>query len=201
MNAAVLAGGLSSRMNFNDKSQLSYNGRTFIEHIISQLDFFNNVMIISPKGNDYFRRINAEIFPDIVKGIGPLGGIHSALINSDSEHVFVTTCDMPLIKKENIKQICSYVEFDIVIPVLNGKYEMLFALYSRKCLSQIEKLIDQKRYKITGIFEDKNLKVKEIDVDDQFKSSLKNINSEIDYKTLSAIEEDKYDHQTLGISK
>ena len=61
---------------------------------------------------------------------------------------------------------------------------MLFALYSKNCLSQIEKLITEKRYKITGLFEDNNLKIKKLPVDGEFISSLRNINTEEDYEKL-----------------
>lgn len=184
MYAAVLAGGKSSRMNFNDKSTLSYMGKSFLQRIVNRLNSFEKVLIISDKNYNMSPETKIGLYSDLIKGIGPLGGILTALKNSESRHVFVTTCDMPLITEQNINLICSFIEYDIVIPVFNGKYEMLFALYSKNCLPQIEKLITEKRYKITGLFEDTGLKIKKLPVNEEFMSSLRNINTTEDYRKL-----------------
>lgn len=171
-------------MNYRDKSTLVLNGKSFIERIISQMSLFRTIMIISNKENDYFSNINAEIYSDIVKGIGPLGGIHSALTHSNEEKVFITSCDMPLIRTDLIELVCSNKDFDITVPTYKGNYEMLFALYSKNCLPYIEKQIQNKRYKLTNLLEQRNLKIREIPIDDDFISSLKNINSPEDYSML-----------------
>ena len=185
ISAAVLAGGLNSRMNFQDKSMLSYNGKTFLNNILAQLNIFDMKMIISNNPEEYFGNINASIHKDIHSRIGPLGGIHSSLVHSPTRYVFITTCDMPLIKSENIEYLCSFTDYDIVMPIIDGKYEMLFALYSKSCLPQIEKMIESNKYKITGIFKDDSLKVKKIIINEDFLKSLKNINTESDYRDLT----------------
>lgn len=185
MDAAVLAGGRGSRMNFRDKSQLNYRGNTFLKTIMASLREFDRILIISNRDKISFPAIHVNVYKDIICDIGPLGGIYTALMNAVSQQIFITSCDMPLIKKENISKICAYSEFDLVIPVYKGKYEMLFALYSKNCLPQIKKLIGEKQYKLTGLFEDKGLKVKEVPVDQEFIASLKNINTEQDYSVLT----------------
>ncbi|MBI9097828.1 MAG: molybdenum cofactor guanylyltransferase [Spirochaetaceae bacterium] len=185
MDAAVLAGGRGSRMNFRDKSQLTYRGNTFLNTIVTTLRKFNRILIISNRDKTTFPDIHMNVYKDIISDIGPLGGIYTALKNAASQQIFVTSCDMPLIKEEHIDTICAYSEYDIVIPVYKGKYEMLFALYSKNCLPQIEKLIGEKQYKLTGLFEDKGLKVKKVPVDQKFIASLKNINTEQDYSVLT----------------
>jgi len=184
IDAAILAGGQNSRMNHFDKSQLSYKGETFLDNILRQMSDFEKIMIISNSEKNKFLGINAEIHKDLIKNIGPLGGIYTALRKTEARHIFVTSCDMPLISRENIGQICSFNEYDIVMPVHKGKYEMLFALYSKKCLPGIEKLIDEKRYKIIGLLEDPKLKIHKISVDRTFLKSLQNINTESEYKAL-----------------
>ena len=184
MDAAVLAGGRNSRMNFRDKSLLDFKGKSFLERIVSQLDSFDRVIIISNNKDNHLTSIKADYYKDLVEGIGPLGGIYSALSKSDSSHIFITSCDMPLIESEKVQLISSFNEYDIVMPVLNGKYEMLFALYSQNCLPQIEKMIKEKRYKIIGLFDDKTLSVKRIPIGEDFKATLRNINTEKDYQNL-----------------
>jgi len=184
MNAAVLAGGRGSRMNYADKSKLLFKNETFLKIIVSRLIEFEKILVISNRNRSEYRDINAGFYRDLISNIGPLGGIYTALEKSDKHHVFITTCDMPFIAIENIRLICSFSDCDIVVPVLNGKYEMLFALYSKNCLPRIKKMIEEKKYKITGLFDDPDLSVKKIPVDDKFISTLRNINTEEDYRKI-----------------
>jgi len=184
IDAVILAGGRNSRMNHFDKSQLPYHGETFLDNILRQMCFFNKILIISNSNREMFSNVNAEIHKDIIKDIGPLGGIYTALKKAEAMHIFVTSCDMPLVTKENIELLCSFEDYDVVVPVHEGKYEMLFALYSKKCLTQIEKMISEKRYKIIGLLEDSKLKIQKIPVNNEFLKSLQNINTEDDYIAL-----------------
>ena len=184
MNAAVLAGGKGSRMNYRDKSKLLFKDETFLEIIISKLIGFETIMVISNRNRSEYSGIKAEFHKDLIKDIGPLGGIYTALENSKIQHVFFTSCDMPFISTEYIRLICSFNSYDIVVPVFKGKYEMLFALYSQNCLPRIREMIEEKRYKITGLFNDKSLSVKKVDVDETFISTLRNINTAEDYSKL-----------------
>jgi len=186
MDGAVLAGGKSSRMNYFDKAELLFREETFLELIVSQLGEFKKVFVISNKKREDFPGVRADFHKDLIPGIGPLGGIYTALTLSDEEKVFITTCDMPLITESAVSTITgNHDGFDLIIPVYKGKYEMLFALYSRKCLPRIKEMISRKQYKITGIFEDKSLKVKKIPLDDSFIKILTNINTPEEYEKLS----------------
>lgn len=184
MNAAVLAGGKGSRMNYADKAKLLYKEQTFLEIIISRMIDFDQIMVISNREKSEYTEIQARFYKDLIKDIGPIGGIYTALKHSNSHHVFFTSCDMPLVERENIRMICSQNSYDIVVPQYKGRYEMLFALYSKNCLSRIEEMIQGKSYRITGLFEDKTLAVKKIPIDEVFKATLRNINTEEDYLRL-----------------
>lgn len=187
MNAAVLAGGRGSRMNYRDKSTLLHEGKTFLEIIVSKLLAFDRIMVIANRDKSEYPSLKAEFHKDLLKDIGPMGGIYTALTHSSDHYVFITTCDMPLVTNKQIDLIRNAGDYDVVIPVYEDKYEMLFARYSRRCLRQIEKLIDEKRYKITGIFEDKSLLVKKIPVDKTFMEGLRNINTPTEYASLREI--------------
>lgn len=184
MDAAVLAGGKGSRMNYRDKSLLLYKRKTFLQLVTSRLSTFDRIMVIANRDKSEYGDVNADFYRDAIPDIGPMGGIYTALTNSQSQHVFITTCDMPFIGKDQIETISRNKEYDVVVPLFRGKPEMLFALYSLRCIPQFEKLIKENRYKITGIFEDLSLKVKKVPVDDNFMSGLKNINTEEEYKKL-----------------
>ena len=76
---AILAGGKSSRMNYNNKALLSYKEKKFIEYIIEAGKDYKEIIIISNNLQEY-KGFNLRVVEDIYKGNGPLSGIHSALI-------------------------------------------------------------------------------------------------------------------------
>ena len=50
---AILAGGKSSRMNYNNKALLNYKERKFIEHIIDAGKGYKEIIIIANKKEEY----------------------------------------------------------------------------------------------------------------------------------------------------
>ena len=112
---AILAGGKSSRMNYNNKALLNYKEKKFIEHIIEAGKDYKEIIIISNNLAEY-RGFNLRVIEDIYKGNGPLSGIHSALINSTTDKVLCIACDMPLITKNTLNIIGNYDKlFEIII--------------------------------------------------------------------------------------
>lgn len=138
----ILAGGKSRRMGV-DKSLLKINDRFVIENITDLMkNIFENVIIISNK-SDYFEFLGLNIFPDIYKNKGPLAGIHSGLINSKNEKIFVISCDVPLMTKEIIDFIINYKSEKFVkVAKADGYIQQLCGLYSKYCIEQVEKILN-----------------------------------------------------------
>lgn len=64
---AILAGGQSSRMNYNNKALLKYKEHKFIEYIIAAGRDYKEIIIISNKKEEY-KGFNLRIVEDIYKG-------------------------------------------------------------------------------------------------------------------------------------
>lgn len=164
---AILAGGKSSRMNYNNKALLLFKEKTFIESIIYEGKDFDEVIIISNNKEDY-TQFGLKVFNDIYLGNGPLSGIHSALKNSRNEKVFCIACDMPLITKDILKFISDInEEYEVLVPKINEKLQPLCAIYSKGLIPRVEealinnenklkKFIMSTKYKV---LEDKKYKV------------------------------------------
>ena len=157
--AVILAGGKSSRFG-RDKALLKINGKILLEHIIEQINFFFEEIVVSSNSTDLFNFLPYKIIQDKEKGQGPLFGIHSALLASRNEVNFFTACDVPLINIDFMKILLSYSEkYDGVIPVLNdGRFEPLFAVYNKSCIPVIGKSISDGNRKIDRIFDSLNIK-------------------------------------------
>ena len=137
ITGAILAGGKSSRMGTN-KALLQLDGRAFVAHIAATLqEVFERVILVSDDPSAY-GFLGLETFGDIYQECGPLGGIHSALVNAGSADIFVTSCDTPFVTTDLVRYI---VGFDsnapARIPSHNQQLHPLCGLYTHNCLPAV----------------------------------------------------------------
>ncbi|MDP3786541.1 MAG: molybdenum cofactor guanylyltransferase, partial [Candidatus Omnitrophota bacterium] len=67
----------------------------------------------------------------------------------------VVACDMPFINTGLIEYMITLKDgFDIVVPRIGGKYEALFALYSKNCVKSICEAVEKDRLTVRGLFAD-----------------------------------------------
>lgn len=147
IEAYILAGGKSSRMGC-DKGLILFKGKPLIERIIEELQLlFETVFIVS--NNAEYKRFGLEVIEDLIKDSGPAGGIHAALSHSQTQNVFVTSCDMPFISAAAAGFIISKSgDSQITLPVFEERVHPLFGVYSRSCLPLWKQLIDLKMVKL-----------------------------------------------------
>lgn len=185
---AILAGGKSSRMNYNNKALLLFKEKTFIENIIYQGKNFDEVIIISNNKEDY-TQFGLKVFNDIYLGNGPLSGIHSALKNSRNENVFCIACDMPLITKDILKFISDInEEYEVLVPKINEKLQPLCAIYSKELIPRVEEALLNNENKLKKFIMSTKYKVLE---DKKYKvlseKEFSNINTINEYNDLEEI--------------
>lgn len=154
--AAILAGGKSLRYNGKNKALLNVGQEIILDSIVKVLNaVFSKIIIISNKSED-FSLFPFDVYQDIYMDIGPLGGIHSALKNLETDAVFIVSCDMPFLNKEIVCELIDFYEnnhFDIVIPQIEIRIEPLHAIYSNSILRSLELYLNTtKEYKIRNFF-------------------------------------------------
>jgi molybdopterin-guanine dinucleotide biosynthesis protein A len=180
-NGYILAGGKSSRMG-TDKGLLEFEGKAMIEHVIHQMKpLFEKLVIVS--NNPEYEKFGLEVIPDLIKNIGPAGGIFTALHHSDVDINFVVSCDMPFITQEAIEFVINNTnESQIVLLENQGKLEPLFGVYAKECESIWLQLIEQNTIKLQEMVLQFKLKTIPIENNDLFSFSFfKNINTQEDF--------------------
>lgn len=148
----VLAGGRSTRMG-QDKAALTLNGRTLLEHALAILHGVCGDVAILGKRELYGGL--APVYEDIFPGCGPLGGIHAALTNSQTEYNLVIAVDTPFLQPEFLSYVAERaVESGAVVttPEIAGYTQPLCAVYARKFLPIAEQALKSGDYKITPLF-------------------------------------------------
>lgn len=157
--AIILAGGKSSRMGF-DKARIEICGKPIVALIIDQLrEIFEDVIVVTNNPKD-FSGLDARITGDILKGAGPLGGIHSGLTLAKSEYSFLTACDMPVISTKYAKYMMDIARRDMPHAVITAKgdwVEPFHALYKKSLIDDIESNIGMGRFKIFDVLRDKKM--------------------------------------------
>ncbi len=188
ITALLLAGGKSSRMGM-DKGLIEIdNGITLVEKIVHVLeDLFDKIIIVANDQASY-KKFGLTIVEDLIKDKGPLGGIFSGLCFSKSELNFVVGCDMPFINPSLIEYMCAKPdEYDVVIPERNGRFESLFARYSKRALPVLFSHLMKDSLMIQDVLKDlRVLKIlpQEVERFDPDHLSFVNINTPEDLKEL-----------------
>ena len=165
----ILAGGLGSRMQGKNKALLDVGGKTIIDRILSVFSgHFPQILVVTrnPGAFSHLKTRGADgtavvdVVADILEIRCSLTGIHAGLKHAAADHVFVTACDTPFLTKEIISAVVTAAapEDDLVIPCLNGLFEPLCALYSKRLIRPIEDQLAKGECKIGNLFSTHNLK-------------------------------------------
>lgn len=167
-----------------DKGLLLFKGKAIIEHVLEQIQaVVQKVVIVS--NNPEYKKFGVEVIPDLIKDIGPAGGIYTALKHTDKNMNFILSCDMPFVTREAIQYIIeNATQSQITLPVHKDKTEPLFGVYSKECSNTWFELISKGIIKLQDLVVTFNLKTLAIENHPLFKDSLfMNINTKKDFET------------------
>jgi len=160
----ILAGGKSSRYGMN-KALVEINGIQLIERVIMVMgSVFERLILITNAPHEY-AYLNLPMYEDLVKGLGPLGGILTGLEAISDESGFFVACDMPFINGDLVHYMVEVRDdFDAVVPRITWKMEALHALYRKSCLPAIKELIESGEYQTIKFFS--KVRVRYVDWDE-----------------------------------
>jgi molybdopterin-guanine dinucleotide biosynthesis protein A len=183
MQVSILCGGKSSRMQ-SEKGLVLYQNKTFIEHIIEAVLQISKTVQLITNGSDYdylpYRKIK-----DIIIDKGPIGGIYSALVNSETEMNLILSCDIPLISTKMLQQLVEKhnSSFDVSIFEETNRIHPLIGIYSKNMLPVLEKAIDENELKMMQFISNANHQL--IWIEDENKYLFQNINSLVELDALN----------------
>jgi molybdopterin-guanine dinucleotide biosynthesis protein A len=161
VTGVILAGGKSSRYGRN-KALAQVKGTPLIEIVAGVMGSVFEDVVISTNSPHEYARLRLPMYEDLTKGLGPLGGIYTALKVIAHDAGFFVGCDMPCLNRALIRHMVMCREgFDVVVPRVSWKMEALHALYTKACLSAAERLIDSGNYQVFRFFPE--VRVRHID--------------------------------------
>lgn len=146
---AVIAGGKSRRMG-QDKAHLLVDGLPLLARtVLAAQTVAARVLIVGRSPEVGFSGV--EFLDDVAPGLGPLGGIATALRHAKgtAAAVLALACDMPKLTPETLQWLLDAAAMEEAadgVAVVNGEQiEPLFSVYRLPCLPLLEQRISESR--------------------------------------------------------
>ena len=152
----VLAGGKSQRFG-EDKCQVKLGDKLLIDYILSEiLDEFKEVLLISNNKIKYNNSNKISLAEDIKRGLGPLGGILTAMKwikENNRSYKWISTfpSDTPFFKKKILNNFLEEIkdyEGKLFFINSNDTRHNIFGLWSIDLLDRLEKDLDNGERKV-----------------------------------------------------
>jgi|GEM_PF-134934 len=148
----ILLGGKSSRYGSN-KAFVEIDGVRLVDRVAGVMQsIFHRVVLVTNTPEDY-AYLKIPMVEDLIKGLGPMGGIYTGLMTMTDEAGFFVACDMPFLCENLIRHMVDVKDvFDAVVPRMDWMLEPLHALYSKTCVPVIQEAIGQNEHQILKCF-------------------------------------------------
>ncbi len=164
VSSAILVGGAATRMGGTPKALLEVAGKSILDWLRAVLaPRFAEILLVAKEPAPYLGLCQPQeaappfrLALDALPGRSSLTGIHTALANARTRHVFLTACDTPLLRPALVDALLARLrpKDDVVLPIKpDGYFEPLCALYSRRCLPFIEAQLARDDHKIIRFFD------------------------------------------------
>lgn len=163
----VLAGGRSRRYG-SDKAFAELGGVSLVHRAARTLLPLAGRVVVVANDLDRHSLEGKPVRPDLVSGLGPLGGLHTAVAWAAEEEmrgVVVLATDMPFVPTPLLEDLASRLERGAaVVPASHGPrgFEPLCAAYHVGCLPAIEAAIEKGDRAVISFFPAVDLRIVEL---------------------------------------
>ena len=197
--AVVLAGGKSKRFG-RDKSQVKLGDKMLIDYILNEIkDLYKDILIVTNEPIKFLNSNKISVTSDIKKGLGPLGGVFSAMRwvrDNKKDYKWISTfpIDTPFFKREHLNRFYKEIDLDksnlFFMKSKNTRHN-IFGLWSLELFEKLELALNRGDRKVELWANE--IGVKTIDFDhEKNKDPFFNINTEEDLETAKILlENDK----------
>ncbi len=156
LTLAIQAGGESRRMG-SDKALLPFLGQPLVLRLLSRLAWIADEVIITSNQPENYRFLGLTPIPDLLPGLGALGGLYTALMAATQPYAAVVACDMPFASPEIFLVALAQLRergADVVIPRTEAGMEPFHAVYRcETCLPHIQDAIQAGKRRADAWFE------------------------------------------------
>ncbi|MUK93359.1 molybdenum cofactor guanylyltransferase MobA [Aliivibrio fischeri] len=155
----ILAGGQARRMGGKDKGFVLFQDKPLIEHALDTLTSQTDQIAINANRSIEEYSHYAVTFPDQFSEYpGPLAGMHSGLVNMNSDWVGFIPCDSPNLPNNLVSLLCNAVKEDTDIVVAHdGEYmQPVVTLMHKRIIPKIDAFLTRGDRKIILLYKECN---------------------------------------------
>ena len=165
----VLSGGKSSRLG-EEKGLAQFNGRPLISYALNVVEKLCDIVLISANDHfDEYKKFQHPVIPDVVSGIGPMGGISACLEQSTTRLNIIISCDVPFVNVELFNFLIDRIDnYQAALPLHNGFLEPLCGVYATNVLWYLNDFISKGNYKMMEFLKEINCLHLEVDKRNDF---------------------------------
>jgi molybdopterin-guanine dinucleotide biosynthesis protein A len=190
LSAVVLAGGRNSRMGGLDKGRIPFRGVPLALRAVRLLaGIFEEVVLVTNSAEGYpGLPAGVLLTGDLFPGRGPLAGIHAGLARSSRQAAFCVACDMPFLSAGLIRRMAGRfreLDCDLLLPRVGAEVEPLHALYHRRLLAAMERLLsDGQGNSVRRLFPEARTEYLELPDTAEVRRAFTNLNTPEDVRRL-----------------
>ncbi len=161
LTLAIQAGGESRRMG-SDKALQPFLGQPLILRLLSRLAWIADEVLVTSNQPEHYRFLGLTPTPDLLPGLGALGGLYTALSAATQPFVAVVACDMPFASPGIFLAELALLRetgADAVIPRSEAGMEPFHAVYRcETCLPHVREAIEGGKRRADAWFEQMNIR-------------------------------------------
>lgn len=160
VSGVLIAGGKSRRMG-HDKRFMKVGGESVFARTLSILraTFVENIVVLA-EPIELLDPQNCPVVYDLIPDTGSLGGLYTGLMTATRPRVFAVACDMPFLDPHVIRIMLSHSRrADVIVASLLGRFQPMHAVYSKRCTSFLQTMVQRHELKIQRLFQQDALQI------------------------------------------
>ncbi len=155
LSLAIQAGGESRRMG-SDKALVPFLGRPLILRLLNRLAWIADEVLVTSNQAEQYWFLGLTPIPDLLPGLGALGGLYTALNAATHPYVAVVACDMPFANAEIFLAELALLRetgADAVVPRSGARTEPFHAVYRvETCLPHVREALESGKQRADAWF-------------------------------------------------
>jgi molybdopterin-guanine dinucleotide biosynthesis protein A len=137
----------------SNKAFLDFQGKPLVLHVLHALQaVFETTFIVAPF-SEPMHAFGVPVIPDVFPNRGPLGGMHAALIATQTDFVFFAPCDAPLIRPIHISMIADAAGNGPAVASFRNVVQPLLCVLPKHCLPLLEKTLMSEDFSVRHFLE------------------------------------------------
>ena len=153
ITGVILAGGLARRMDHQDKGLILFRGHSLVSHAIAAMrPIVDDLLLNANRNIEQYQQFGLPVISDQTNNFdGPLAGILTAMLASETEELLVMPCDSPFMQSGHLQQLIRRrreAKADIAVAVEGERWHPVFLAINTQLAPDLQTYLAQGNRKV-----------------------------------------------------